>query len=88
MILRYLLIQRNYISVGRKCHDFFKKCEISFKIEIKNLILLNYVFFRPSITYVICLSNNIIIFTKTILEITKKFVEKFLLKATVQGCEN
>ena len=63
---------------------FWQNCEISFELEIRNLIFSNYVFSRPSISSVIRLSNNIIIFTETILKITKKFVETFFLEATVQ----
>ena len=43
----------------------------------RNLLLLHYIFSRPSITSVIRLSNNNIIFTETILKIGKRSLKPF-----------
>ena len=58
--------------------DFLPKLQnYIFFFYPRNLFLLNYVFSRPSITSVICLSNNNIIFTETILKIETRSLKPF-----------
>ena len=77
MLLNYLFTLKNRIFAGRKFHAFCQNCKIRFLFGPQKSFLLNYVFSRPSITSVIRLSNNNIIFTETILQIEKRLLKHF-----------
>ena len=73
MRLRCFITLRNETLTGR---NFFDKMQNYFFYP-RNIFLLNYIFSRPSITSVIRLSNNNIIFTETILKIEKRSLKPF-----------
>ena len=56
---------------------FAKITKLDFIFDHRNLLLLIYVFSRPSIISVIRFNNNSIIFTETILKITKSSLKHF-----------